>query len=920
MHSVRHILPNASTKEDFAMKKNSIFFVTSLIAVAAWAQSCGDNRDTPQPDKIIPKNACRDEHTLTVYKSADVSYELPCKYGCVAGGDAADDYCNTACPDEEGKIKCDEENAKKLLVCKNGYWLNKSDCKFGCSGSACNTRPSDWCDDPDELKCDNDELIACSADNKLIMQSECAKCLNVNNEPVCIKDSDSLDNNKNGIYDVFEQGFEFEKSDGVFLNGTFKKIACESNAQCSGYHQICLFADSCARKCKSDYSCIDGYKCTKSGICRKPGDKDGDDSNANGIPDIDEPEFNGTDFAGKACKENADCNADQMCPANEKCASKCVDDDSCIDGYKCRRSGICRPIGENDADINLNGIPDADEPEFNGTEFIAKACQQHADCNADQTCLNNGKCASKCVDGSSCLDGYKCRASGLCSADGFAFSFPVAKGAKILLPSWQYKNCNFKIDWGDGSGTTQYTNCPTELSHEYDKDFESVTVTIDGSLDGFAFISKNDFNTPFSLSVTFNHCPNSMTVESFGNIGLGLGAFFSCQNLAIAANDIPKPEKLEDMSFFFAKSSFSPNESNGNSSVGKWDVSNAASMQGMFLNAETLNPDISAWDVSGVTNMRYMFDNATSFNRDISKWNVSNVTNMSYMFAGATSFNRDISEWDVSKVKNMDSMFKKAAAFNQNLSKWNVSNVTDMSFVFSDATSFNQDISAWNVSNVTNMSYMFAGATSFNRDISKWDVSKVQYMSWMFRDATSFNQNISDWNVKNAVAMSSAFYNAESFNQPLNKWDVSNVTNMDSMFMNAASFNQPLYSWKVSKVTRMSRMFHGAKKFNQSINSWDVSHVLTMSEMFSGASSFNQPLQNWNVSNVQDMSEMFFGATKFNQDISGWSLSGIYNGQNTQNMFANSGIDKTRWCKIIGNATFKKYITYIWPGCPHQCS
>ncbi len=847
------------------MKKNAIFLVTPLIVFAACAQGCGDSAQT---DKIFPKNTCFEANTLTVYKSADVSYELPCKYGCVDAGAAADDYCNTACPDEEGELKCDEENAKKLLVCKNGFWVNKSDCKFGCSDNACNARPDDWCDNPGELKCENDALLACSSENKSI-RTACAKCLNVNNDPVCIKDRDCLDINKNGIYDVFDLGFEFESADGVFLNGAFNAISCESNAQCEGYRQICLFGKSCARECKSDYNCIEGYKCTKAGICRKPGGKDGADSNGNGILDIDEPEFDGTDFAGKTC-------------------------------------------------------------------------QEHADCNSDQTCLHNGKCASECTGDNSCIDGYKCRASGLCSADGFAFSFPVAKGAKILLPSWQYKNCDFKIDWGDGTGEKQYTDCPTELTHEYDKDFESVTVTIDGSLDGFAFLDESEKNG-WHHEFLSKRCPQNLTVESFGNIGLGIGAFFNCQNLRIAAKDIPKPEKHIDMTWFFALASFA-DCSNADCSVGRWDLSHAANLSGMFNGAANIYQDISNWDVSNVANMSNMFAESSDFNRDISNWDVSNVANMSGMFRSATSFNQDISNWNVSNAEDMSYMFDNAQTFNQSLSNWNVFNVKNMSGMFRFATSFNQDISSWNVSNVINMSGMFKSATSFNQDISNWDVSKVTDMSYMFNDAqtfnqslsnwnvynvknmnamfksaTSFNQNISNWDVSKVTDMSYMFDNAQTFNQSLSNWNVSNVKNMSGMFRFAISFNQSLFYWQVSNVTNMSAMFRGAAAFNQYISAWNVSNVTNMNEMFMDAASFNKLLSNWNVSKVKSMSQMFYGAIKFNQDISGWKLSSIPYAVNVKDMFSNSGISQTIWCKIIANTTFKQYIKDIWPGCAHKC-
>mgnify|MGYP002517154070 CR=1 FL=1 len=67
-------------------------------------------------------------------------------------------------------------------------------------------------------------------------------------------------------------------------------------------------------------------------------------------------------------------------------------------------------------------------------------------------------------------------------------------------------------------------------------------------------------------------------------------------------------------------------------------MSNATSLDMMFGDSN-FNSPLNNWDVSNVTNMIGTFYDAAKFNKPLNKWNVSNVISMDMMFNGATSFN-----------------------------------------------------------------------------------------------------------------------------------------------------------------------------------------------------------------------------------------------------------------------------------------
>lgn len=400
----------------------------------------------------------------------------------------------------------------------------------------------------------------------------------------------------------------------------------------------------------------------------------------------------------------------------------------------------------------------------------------------------------------------------------------------ITLPLLNGGNYNFSVDYGDGSGIRQVTSWnDADATHTYSA-AGNYTVTIYGTLEGFAFANGGDRT-------------KIRSVDQWGSMRLGYdgytsaGFFWGASNLDITAVDAPDLTYVTNFRSAFRDTAI---DESGN---------------------------LNSWDVSGITNMQSAFENAVAFNGDISAWDVSNVVEMRSMFRGATSFNQNIGGWNVSSVTSLRSMFNTASQFNQNISSWNVSSVTTMQNMFLDAVAFNQNINVWNVSNVTSMQGMFNGNAVFNQPLNNWNVSAVNTMESMFRDAVSFDQPLDNWDVSSVTTMEGMFNGATAFNQPIGGWDVSAVIIMEGMIRGAVSFNQPLNSWNVSSVTDMSGMFNGSTAFDQSIGNWNVSNVVDLTGIFNetglSTENYDALLVGWNARNLQPNVRLDAGSSQY---------------------------------------------------------
>jgi surface protein len=181
--------------------------------------------------------------------------------------------------------------------------------------------------------------------------------------------------------------------------------------------------------------------------------------------------------------------------------------------------------------------------------------------------------------------------------------------------------------------------------------------------------------------------------------------------------------------------------------IGTWDVSRLTNFSRVFdpnrsptsVRAGTFNQDLRGWDVSNAVTMQGMFVGSENFRGfGLDRWNVGLVQDFSYMFANAKVLDADLSAWNTSSATTMKGMFYGAQKFNGNLSAWNVANADSMAFMFRSAVGFQGgDLTQWNVSKVQDMTQLFAACESFIGQISTWDTSSVTTMNSMVSFASA---------------------------------------------------------------------------------------------------------------------------------------------------------------------------------------
>ena len=93
--------------------------------------------------------------------------------------------------------------------------------------------------------------------------------------------------------------------------------------------------------------------------------------------------------------------------------------------------------------------------------------------------------------------------------------------------------------------------------------------------------------------------------------------------------------------------------------VAQWGTGQWTSMESAFSGCSNLTITASdAPNLLAVTSLQGMFLNATSLNQSLNSWNTSNVTTMQSMFQGATAFNQSLNSWNTGNVTNMTAMFQ----------------------------------------------------------------------------------------------------------------------------------------------------------------------------------------------------------------------------------------------------------------------
>ena len=157
----------------------------------------------------------------------------------------------------------------------------------------------------------------------------------------------------------------------------------------------------------------------------------------------------------------------------------------------------------------------------------------------------------------------------------------------------------------------------------------------------------------------------------------------------------------------------------------KKKVSSASELKKIIKNrrAKGNKVDFNDLDVSGITDFSYVFEDY-KYEPLVETWDVSNAKTMNSMFLNCYNFNCDISNWDVSNLQDASSMFNGCEKFNSDLSRWNVKKLTKAASMFRLCSSFNSDLSRWDVSNVLDFQFMFERTKVDPAKIEKW-ASKI---------------------------------------------------------------------------------------------------------------------------------------------------------------------------------------------------
>ena len=404
----------------------------------------------------------------------------------------------------------------------------------------------------------------------------------------------------------------------------------------------------------------------------------------------------------------------------------------CLEGA-CQAFDFCK-------DENGNHLKDSFEPGFESSE----KCNKHSKCSSGFCDSFIGKCSVKCTSDEQCVSGFVCRQDGRCSAEAFETVWKTAEPyvkINFMDPEDTVGECDFIIDWGDGSEKENWTSCPTvekQLVHYY-LDAGEYHIKVTGKMTHWLPTYYNDYDSIGKLYQIVSYGPVGIAAQAFRTLKvMGVGFKNEFKHLSsLSAIDIPDPTYLG------------------------MNAENARTLESMFENNGHIKGGVGNWDVSQITSLSKTFAES-GISEDLTRWDTSNVTNMYYTF-GSYSFNQfngNISTWDTSKVTSMKWMFYRSE-FTGDISKWDTSNVTDMSGMFFENYVFNGDVTKWNVSKVTNMSSMFFDARKFNRDLNGWDVSNV----------STFNEMFKSYQGKNA-----------KFSIPPKSWNVSSTANIGYMF------------------------------------------------------------------------------------------------------------------------------------------
>ena len=281
---------------------------------------------------------------------------------------------------------------------------------------------------------------------------------------------------------------------------------------------------------------------------------------------------------------------------------------------------------------------------------------------------------------------------------------------------------NYKVDWGDGTVTTN-TN-----SHQY-LTANQYTIKISGVINNFAFDNGGDKDKILEISKD-------------GLFSFKSDSFWGCSNIDITSINQHKTTGTNLNNLFRDCSSLV-----FNSSVNNIDFALITSIANFFRGCSVLNLPIN-FNTDNVVSFTNMFFDCVNFNSQITLgtstanslqsflYNCINynqpinfvtplLKNTSFMFFGCVKMNSSINI-DADTVTNMSSMFRGCSVYNQPIN-FNTPDLLDASFMFYECLEFNQPLNI-DTSKVTTMQSMLRYCQNFNQPLAQLSFVSVTRM------------------------------------------------------------------------------------------------------------------------------------------------------------------------------------------------
>ena len=174
------------------------------------------------------------------------------------------------------------------------------------------------------------------------------------------------------------------------------------------------------------------------------------------------------------------------------------------------------------------------------------------------------KCSTKCTDDSQCIsDDYFCRRDGRCAPKVFETVWQTDKDDLDIYFPGGNGECDYDIDWGDGSKET-YTSCADTRMHHYAK-AGTYHVKVTGVLNHWSCVTIDKIEKEvWSACAQVKNNAYLVKVESFGPVRLDemrtysqeylipFGAFSMAYQLeSVSEIDIPDLSDFKDASAMF---------------------------------------------------------------------------------------------------------------------------------------------------------------------------------------------------------------------------------------------------------------------------------------------------------------------------------------------------------------------------------